>query len=388
MKSINSFTCDACGIDGDQDQSPHLCIKCQVILHEECTSLPNKIDTICHPHPLIHSLFLEESVSSGKWKCRICDSELNRDYGSYYCPECNFAVHVNCAIRNIDRHNIFVHEDHTEPAMLPAKWVDPITCVIKEIKIGEDKIAAEIKHFSHEHNLVLINDVKVQKQSHACMLPISSTGYICADCDFLLHKTCANLPWRILETGLHSHGLSIFPSAPNMFAVHQFHTTVNMKDISTHSSMESERASLIAVPVILKEASYFSCFNCNFTLDFQCATLPLRVKHKDNWPHDLALIYSSDDSGEYYCDICELERDPMNWFYRCSENCDFDAHPKCALGMYPFVKFGGTYLFDEKHPHPLTLVQMTKAMMKNRPACDDCGEPCWGIIFEIRMYQL
>jgi hypothetical protein len=38
-----------------------------------------------------------------------------------------------------------------------------------------------------------------------------------------------------------------------------------------------------------------------------------------------------DDSGEYYCDIYEEERDPKHWFYYC-EDCSYPAHVVCILG--------------------------------------------------------
>jgi hypothetical protein len=41
-----------------------------------------------------------------------------------------------------------------------------------------------------------------------------------------------------------------------------------------------------------------------------------------------------DDSGEYYCDICEEEQDPKHGFYYC-EDCNYLAHVVCILGKYP-----------------------------------------------------
>ena len=61
---------------------------------------------------------------------------------------------------------------------------------------------------------------------------------------------------------------------------------------------------------------FFRCTKCEFTFDFGCATLPHIIKYKQHeYPFTLNYI-AEDDSGEYYYDICEEERDyPNHWFY-------------------------------------------------------------------------
>lgn len=70
---------------------------------------------------------------------------------------------------------------------------------------------------------------------------------------------------------------------------------------------------------------------------------------------------------EYYCVICEEERDPTNWFYYCA-NCNFAAQPHCILGNYPYINFGIAYAY-ENHQHPITFVEKTKFSSP----CDACG---------------
>jgi hypothetical protein len=112
----------------------------------------------------------------------------------------------------------------------------------------------------------------------------------------------------------------------------------------------------------------FVCYPCNFTLCFRCATLPLLASHKYD-EHPLKLTYTIEDKfREYYCLICEEKRDQDHWFYYC-EKCDFSAHPQCALGKYPYIKFGKTYK-DEHHEHPFTFVRKTKYS----PPCDVCND--------------
>ena len=81
----------------------------------------------------------------------------------------------------------------------------------------------------------------------------------------------------------------------------------------------------------------FRCTSCEFALDFKCVTLPQTTRYKQH-EHPFTLSYvAEDDSGEYYCDICEEERNPNYWFYHCTD-CTYPAHPKCILGEYPNKK--------------------------------------------------
>ena len=81
----------------------------------------------------------------------------------------------------------------------------------------------------------------------------------------------------------------------------------------------------------------FHCTTCEFALDFGCATLPQTARYKQH-EHSFTLFYTAeDDSGEYYCDICEEECNPKHWFYYCA-NCDYPVHPKCILGKNPIRK--------------------------------------------------
>ncbi|KAK7844008.1 hypothetical protein CFP56_011753 [Quercus suber] len=86
-----------------------------------------------------------------------------------------------------------------------------------------------------------------------------------------------------------------------------------------------------------KISPIFRCTTCEFALDFKCATLPQTARYKQH-DHPFTLRYTAeDDSGEYYCDICEEERNLKHWFYYCA-NCDYPAHTKCILGENSNVK--------------------------------------------------
>uniref|UniRef100_A0A2N9I3A2 Phorbol-ester/DAG-type domain-containing protein n=1 Tax=Fagus sylvatica TaxID=28930 RepID=A0A2N9I3A2_FAGSY len=125
-----------------------------------------------------------------------------------------------------------------------------------------------------------------------------------------------------------------------------------------------------------KEFSVFRCPTCEFALDFKCATLPLTTRYKQH-EHPFTLYCTpEDDSGEYYCDICEEERDPKHWFYYCAD-CNYPAHLQCILGKYPDCKFGDTYKYLW-HPHRVTFIKE----MKDPPPCDECHQPCEELIYQ------
>ncbi|CAH8322663.1 unnamed protein product [Eruca vesicaria subsp. sativa] len=71
--------------------------------------------------------------------------------------------------------------------------------------------------------------------------------------------------------------------------------------------------------------------DCGFLLCFKCATLPQVVKHIV-YNHPLSLCYGEEDAtGKYWCDICEKETDPNEWFYTCKDHLA-SLHKECVLG--------------------------------------------------------
>ncbi|OMO96108.1 DC1 domain-containing protein [Corchorus olitorius] len=78
---------------------------------------------------------------------------------------------------------------------------------------------------------------------------------------------------------------------------------------------------------------FFRCIACDINFDLECALVPRFIKSKCHI-HTLTLVDSfvEDDSGEYYCDVCEEERNPKHHVYICEE-CQglFVAHIECVL---------------------------------------------------------
>ena len=228
--------------------------------------------------------------------------------------------------------------------------------------VGEDgtEIATEIKHFSHVHDLKLTDEIPNNTKCNGCVQSIPSPFYSCTPCNFFLHKSCSKLP-KIKRHPQDHHPLTLnYQQASfSCIACHQrcnglqyncqicgYNYDVQcivLSDTLTHAC--HEHCLYLSMTNSLQKCSncssemyrVFRCATCDFVLDFKCATLPLITWYNQH-EHPFNLRYTpEDDSGEYYCDICEEERDPKQWFYYCAE-CGFSTHRDCILGENPNVK--------------------------------------------------
>ncbi|XP_022722648.1 uncharacterized protein LOC111279850 [Durio zibethinus] len=95
----HSFICDACGLKGNY--AAYICLACDLLIHKKCVSLPPIIKVPRHHHPIFHNYFLPENEFKN-WHCEICDTEVDIEYGSYCCLDCNFIAHVKCATEKKD----------------------------------------------------------------------------------------------------------------------------------------------------------------------------------------------------------------------------------------------------------------------------------------------
>jgi len=190
-----SFTCNACGTDGDEC-SPFMCTMCQFMVHKKCISLSRTLKTVLHHHPqIIHTYHPQQCIKSIKKHCRICRREVDTEHGVYYCPDCDFVAHVNCSIDYGDSATEIIEENEEEQSVtVDDQFMVPSFRVVREIR--EERIIEEIKHMSHQHNLIPNDKVDDDLKCDGCMLPISTPFYSCDSCNFFLDKTCIELPRR------------------------------------------------------------------------------------------------------------------------------------------------------------------------------------------------
>jgi hypothetical protein len=352
----------------------YLCAICPLLVHLECTSYPLLVKHIRHSHPLhLTNCLKQPQINQSDHRvCLLCVKKVNTNL-VYYCSTCDFVTHLYCGANINMKGRQWERIESTsmkceDPGL--DESIDSLLYVVKKIKLGEDKVetAVEIKHFSHEHDLKLIDHEQLEndEKCDGCMWPIYPPFYTCTPCRFFLHKSCVELPTKKSHP-LHRHPLILLPETLmlisifgamlvgaycNGFVYHcdecDFNLDVQcslMPDIFNHEGHE-HRLILYSASDYEKCSScdskgiIFRCAHCEFTLDFKCATLPRTTKYGP-YEQSFALCYKVEDDSEdeYYCDICEQPRDPNHWFYYCAD-IDFPAHPKCILGKYPLIKFG------------------------------------------------
>ena len=424
FRKFITFICDFCGKEGKT--LTYLCNVsfCGFWAHHKCASLPRMVKRMRHKHPLILTNTIKDDHSEHR-VCQLCVKHVDTNHGVYYCSSCDYVAHLDCATDKNGMDENFMRESKgKEPAELTNmlkfedleldEFTNELSYSVQKTKVGEGeiKIPIEIKHFCHEHDLKLIDELENYKICDGCVRPIFPPFYNCTKCSFFLHKSCAELP-RKKRHPLHRHPLSLKLNRPFFWRntchackctsngfIYNCHECDFVLDVSC--SLISELDTLTHIghkhPLIFSSATndeecsacnskgrIFRCTKCEFTLDFGCATLPHTVKYKQH-EHPFTLNYiAEDDSGEYYCDICEEERDhPKHWFYYCEE-CNYPAHSKCIFEGFLYfgwkdyrnIKFGSTYT-STVHQHPLTLVQQTKDGSHH---CNKCGLPCRDIAY-------
>lgn len=200
--------------------------------------------------------------------------------------------------------------------------------------------------------------VMKKTRCEACVFPVHSDPiYSCEQCDFILHETCANLP---LKKRLPFHNRQFKLYAPDMDSYEAFQcnacytmfsgfrymadrVTIDVR-CGTFSELESydfhdHPAVYYSYTELLRRCGAclggqmlpmkLACDDCDFALDFGCFNLPRVVKHKDD-EHLLSLCYGEDPNGKYWCDICEGETNPKDWFYTCAHS-GVTFHVQCVL---------------------------------------------------------
>ncbi|KAI5318633.1 hypothetical protein L3X38_038341 [Prunus dulcis] len=432
---MGDYRCFACFLHY-KDGLAYNCSLCNFNLDLKCASnWSNILENDCHDHEftvLVKQLQL------------CCDACGQGGHGvSYLCSVCqllccNYIAHASCSTHKDfrDETTLLEKENH-DPTHITIETVDDeskslILGDAKEMNMEVDQIelelgAAQIKHFSHDHFLVLIDEVKDHDDtitSDGCMRSITITEafYSCTEqeeCHFFFHKSWLICLERCFTHFTHTSSHSLLGlllltvcfgvlcagrCAKDLYYCKRYDLLFDLQCISlsnllTHEAREHNPLIFNRVSTFLckgcsisrDNTACFSCFRCtifrcNLHLCIQCVKLPLTTKHKYD-SHPLKLTYHNveDDEGESCCQICKGKRNPKDWFYYCKK-CDFDCHPDCVLGRYPQVKLEGRYKHDA-HPHLVTLVDKIKSVIcfdkrESILPFEACGKPFEGLVFE------
>jgi len=391
------FTCQACGRQGNGGAS--ICSICGLFIHGRCARFPRTIRITSHHHSLALAYSLSQRKSSDNLFCNICREKVNPQYAVYCCKVCAFITHLYCA------ENYWLTDETADSGVnLESLPEETIPLVAND--------SGEIQHFSHQHNLILSNeDLTDDKLCDGCMeLIISAPFYSCMQCNFFLHAVCVQLPSKKRHPR-HEHTLTLLSRATTengLFCCgacrYLRHGFVYKCDKCFYVDFDVQCCS---IPETLKHPGHqhplflalnskkdckacyagyryrgmthngeFVCVECDFSLCYKCVIRPLVARHKyDEHPLELTYVHE-DEYEEYYCLICEKERNPSHWFYYCKQ-CDFSAHIQCILGSNPYIKIGSTYT-DKNHQHPVTFVRK----IESSPPCNACGRPFYDLALE------
>ncbi|KAE8702962.1 Ubiquitin carboxyl-terminal hydrolase family protein [Hibiscus syriacus] len=379
------FICDACGTEGNH--VAYTCGTCGIILQKRCVSLPRIIKSKWHDHRLFHKYFQHEEDFRTS-DCIICHKEVNAEHGSYSCSKCNVIFHVNCVMEDEDSYFIVENEDDESFDIS----ISSITNVLEWNDAGE---ATLIQHFKHIHHLTLSDRVSEyeNKCCDGCLLPISASFYYCLQCDFFLHKVCAELP-KVKHVWHHPcQEPLLLTSGENFECVKCWHFSSGFAYKCEGCGYNTCFRCVIALtpgartclghnhPLFFyingegqcnvcgfDRRGVFLCKECNFCLGCTCFSLPVTVENKCD-QHRLSLTHHDNNSysESHYCDICEESRDPKLSLYHCA-TCGTTAHVDCVLGKHPFIKLGSIVENLDVHEHPLTFVKK----MYYYPDCDRC----------------
>ncbi|KAF3595417.1 hypothetical protein DY000_02027575 [Brassica cretica] len=339
------------------------CFQCQLKFHLECSNLPLEI---IHPSHSKHPL-KRLQLSPGSWICGICHKKVDWSCGAYSCSICpDYAIHSRCALRDDVWDKLELKGIPEEP-----QEIKPYTVVNGNL----------IRHFSHEEHYLQLNEENIicggSIRCEACVLPIYSQAfYSCVQCDFILHKTCANLP-RKKRHMYHAKPLTLVVgdmtyfdcsacsnrSSGFRYSITNFNIDVKCSALSESIFHESHGCTLYYIYGNRKHCiacgnwsySTFNCDDCKFVLDLKCVVLPKTTGH---WydEHILSLCYENPTKGEHWCDICE-ESIEKNWFYNC-DICCVAFHTKCVLGDFSLLMPGrvityyGKTRFEVIQTHP------------------------------------
>ncbi|GMI65179.1 hypothetical protein like AT2G21840 [Hibiscus trionum] len=282
----------------------------------------------------------------------------------------------------------------------------------------------EFQHFLHHHKLSSMEfEEKHKAPCMGCMDIIVGTAYFCFECfNFLMHKSCAELPPQILKDAFHPHPLRFnmtdilvcnacgklaasvisymcmycelkldFKCAVAIFndenddEAHQgttIHHFCHPHQL-TRGAMFSSRRTQVEIDnfeelwgtklkcVACKQeiqGTLYICIPCQFAIHEPCMNeMPTQVQRSPFHPHHILLprpfLQESDASRQVPCYACS---DTVDGFSFYCNRCDVNLHDSCARYRTRSINYSC-------HPHDL--LQLGKSIIHNI-SCDACGEGC------------
>ncbi|CAH8386729.1 unnamed protein product [Eruca vesicaria subsp. sativa] len=287
VPEMTMFTCRICELP--DDRFPYGCHLCELRFHKDCAESPPEINYSCHPYHPLKLLTRVPSYIDGK--CCLCGNKLHILF--YHCSICNFSVDLDCV-----------------------KSPPPVTLI-------------NLK--SHGHQLTLLPQRIFV--CNACGMSDDPNPYVCFQCNFMIHRSCINMP-NIIKINRHVHRIS-------------YNQRLNAGDWKCG----------VCKKEIIWTCGAYSCAKCpGLAFHVKCATkfgiwdgvehedifedmTDLNsyeeikegvIKHFSHEKHTLKLKEESDANDEcMWCDICSYPIFSSS-FYDCMECDEFTVHQKCA----------------------------------------------------------
>ncbi|KAF4362355.1 hypothetical protein F8388_008239 [Cannabis sativa] len=334
----------------------YACDLCQHYVHKSCAELPQYL--FHHPKHPFHTLMV--SFGQNYYKCNSCESYYTNS-PTFTCFQCDFHLDVKCAI------------------------IAPITIEKVVLDLDDQTTTTIIQHSTHLHPLSLISD--------------GSLVYTCNEtCWYFLHESCAEFPTKIQYPFHLNHSLltlhvqyfnwlndkcnlcnksytTLFIFKCNecsfQLCLKCVATKIDAKgsikyryhehllcfalegDIlvddqcSSYDSYCKQSTAILDTKEFCKTSPYaFYCLECNFKSHLLCGPLPFIIKYEYHI-HSLFLLEcltTEEGVEDYYCDVCEMERDPRIRVYYCA-SCKYAAHVHCLIQEVINIFKGGRKLF-------------------------------------------
>ncbi|XP_057466824.1 uncharacterized protein LOC130756343 [Actinidia eriantha] len=245
------------------------------------------------------------------------------------------------------------------------QWDDLVMSRMKSKRSKEERGQHE-----HYHTLGLSNEEKDSKGiCNICSEFVSDQAYDCDECEFTLHKFCAELSDKVQR--LPDECPPFLRAIPPVYTFPEKHVCDACIDAKKGFSDECPHCLFLThlkcklLPTILHHECHehplrfhinplnsnfeficracghfgrgiaYSCGICHLYFHVSCLLLPRTLKHRTHRDR-LTLNYfpPNDGSSEYYCNACEGERKPSHWIYYCADH-EFAAHMSC---MTPEVR--------------------------------------------------
>ncbi|XVF06383.1 hypothetical protein REPUB_Repub06bG0043600 [Reevesia pubescens] len=353
MEKFEEEYCKACHLE--LSGPGYFCEGCTSLfhgcyLHENCAKLPDEIEHHLHSQHRLN-LYARFPYMINYIICDECE-EFSTGF-FYLCEECDFKLDLKCATRASIRSG---------------------SSTLKEL----DR-ETELFHFSHRHKLIFCNyrDPTYKRQCSFCKLPIFGPTYNCIRCGWILHESCLRLPQE-MQVPIHSQhisvlsymrygtcyacGLKLLAASYYNYGCKECHLNFHItcanslrralrreshmhdlyyfgKEFHRFFAMYTDLIDIFAgyfcshCGQICSGQPFYRCLECCINFHLECVPIPQIVKSKGHiHPFTLKDSFIEDDSGKYYCDICEKERHPSDHVYFCEE-CHglFVAHIECAL---------------------------------------------------------